>query len=162
VKPADLKVLLEEAYVEKRALRSRHEAVARRVQEYDLNNTYQYVIAREDLHLQWLRDAVLSAGGAPQAVEAPASSDPIDPDAASSTLILDDAQAARAFVDRWRDRVAAVSDARERLMLNVVLGETLEHQRFFELAAAGQTDLLGRRTGGAPVGGGVLATRWVE
>jgi hypothetical protein len=47
-------------------------------------------------------------------------------------------------------------------MLNVILGETTEHQRFFEQALAGRKDLLGRRADGAGTGGGVLPHRWVE
>jgi hypothetical protein len=46
-------------------------------------------------------------------------------------------------------------------MLNVILGETEEHRRFFDLALAGRADLLGRRADGAGTGGGVLPTRWV-
>jgi hypothetical protein len=46
-------------------------------------------------------------------------------------------------------------------MLHVILGEVAEHKRFFDLALAGRTDLLGRRADGAGTGGGVLATRWV-
>ena len=56
----------------------------------------------------------------------------------------------------------AVTHARHRTMLNVMLGESLEHQRLFEQAAAGFEDLLGRRTGGAARVGGVLPTRWQE
>jgi hypothetical protein len=67
-----------------------------------------------------------------------------------------------AFVDNWRPRVAALSHARHRTMLNVILGETLEHKRFFEQAVAGRADLLGRRAEGAGTGGGVLPTRWIE
>ena len=48
-------------------------------------------------------------------------------------------------------------------MLNVILGETLEHKRFFEQALAGRTDLLGRRADGAGTGGGVLPhAGWIE
>ena len=47
-------------------------------------------------------------------------------------------------------------------MLNVILGETMEHRRFFEQAVAGRTDLLGSRAEGAGTGGGVLPTRWIE
>jgi hypothetical protein len=47
-------------------------------------------------------------------------------------------------------------------MLNVVLGETLEHARFFEQAAGGRADLLGRRDGGESTGGEVLPVRWIE
>jgi hypothetical protein len=47
-------------------------------------------------------------------------------------------------------------------MLNVILGESMEHKRFFEQAAEGLEDLLGRRTEGAERVGGVLPTRWLE
>ena len=48
-------------------------------------------------------------------------------------------------------------------MLRVILGETIEQQRFFEQALAGRTDLLGKR--GDPLGpgpGSVLRRRWIE
>jgi hypothetical protein len=47
-------------------------------------------------------------------------------------------------------------------MLKVILGETLEHKRFFDQALAGREDLLGRRADGAGTEGYVLPTRWVE
>jgi hypothetical protein len=47
-------------------------------------------------------------------------------------------------------------------MLNVVLGESLEHQRLFAQAAAGFEDLLGKRTAGSARVGGVLPARWME
>ena len=53
-----------------------------------------------------------------------------------------------------------MTHARHRTMLDVVLGESLEHQRLFEQAAAGFEDVLGRRTGGAERVGAVLPTRW--
>ena len=55
-----------------------------------------------------------------------------------------------------------MTHARHRTMLNVILGESMEHKRFFEQAAAGFEDLLGRRTGGVARVGGVLPTRWLE
>ena len=55
-----------------------------------------------------------------------------------------------------------MTHARHRKMLDVVLGESREHQRFFEQAAAGIEDLLGRRTGGVPRQGSVLPVRWME
>ena len=61
-------------------------------------------------------------------------------------MIDEDARGAQAFVDRWRPRVEAMTNARHRGMLRVILGETLEQKRFFEQALAGRTDLLGRRT----------------
>jgi hypothetical protein len=64
-------------------------------------------------------------------------------------------------VERWRDRVESLPNARHRSMLRVILGETLEQQRFFDQALAGRDDLLGRRADGAGTGDGVMATRWV-
>ena len=47
-------------------------------------------------------------------------------------------------------------------MLDVVLGESVEHQRLFEQAAAGFEDVIGRRTGGVARVGAVLPDRWQE
>jgi hypothetical protein len=55
-----------------------------------------------------------------------------------------------------------MSQARHRKMLELVLGEVAEHQRFFEQAAAGRIDLLGQRPASVGTGGGVMATRWIE
>ncbi len=56
-----------------------------------------------------------------------------------------------------------MTNARQRGMLRVVLGETLEQKRFFEQARAGQTDLLGCRSQRVgPRIGSVLPTRWIE
>ncbi len=72
-----------------------------------------------------------------------------------------DRDGAARFIEKWRPRVDALPNARHRTMLKVILGEVAEHKRFFDLAVAGQTDLLGRRADGAGTGGGVLAARWV-
>jgi len=58
--------------------------------------------------------------------------------------------------------VAGISHARHRTMLNVVLGESREHQRLFEQAASGLEDVIGRRTTGATRVGAVLPDRWQE
>ena len=79
-----------------------------------------------------------------------------------ASILKEDRDGAQAFVDKWRPRVEGLSHARHRTMLNVILGETAEHRRFFEQALAGRSDLLGRRADGAGTGGGVLPTRWVE
>ena len=42
------------------------------------------------------------------------------------------------------------------------MGETREHQRLFEQAAAGNEDVLGKRTSGAARVGAVLPDRWQE
>jgi hypothetical protein len=55
-----------------------------------------------------------------------------------------------------------MTHARHRTMLNVVLGESLEHQRLFAQAAAGFEDLLGKRTAGSSRVGGVVPVRWME
>ena len=74
----------------------------------------------------------------------------------------EDRDAAKAFVEKWRPRVLAMTHARHRTMLNVILGETVEHERFFDQALAGRQDVLGRRTSGASTGGEVLPVRWIE
>ena len=81
----------------------------------------------------------------------------------SRTIFEEDARGAQAFVDRWRPRIEAMTNARHRGMLRVILGETLEQKRFFEQALAGDKDLLGRRgeQTGARVGS-VLPERWIE
>jgi hypothetical protein len=77
-------------------------------------------------------------------------------------MLQEDRNGAQAFLDKWKPRVDGLSHARHRAMLNVILGETIEHRRFFDQALAGRSDLLGRRADGAGTGGGVLPTRWVE
>jgi hypothetical protein len=154
--------LLLEFHGEKLAMMLRHQAHARLVAQYDANNTYQYVINREDMQLSWLSKAIMDLGGVtPGPVEPPAAAPPAKTAAAS--LFKNDAQDAQAFVERWRPRIAAVANARHRGMLQVILGETIEQHRFFEQALAGRTDLLGRRGDAAgPARGEVLAARMVE
>jgi hypothetical protein len=162
VRSTELLELLSEFYVDKLDMRQRHAAAARYVSDYDFNNTYQYVIAREDLQLNWLRDAITDMGGTlTDGVEAEPRFGGKGAELQRS-IITADRDAAQAFVDKWRKRLPAITHARHRNMLNVILGETLEHKRFFEQALAGRSDLLGRRADGAGTGGGVLSTRWVE
>jgi hypothetical protein len=162
VKPTDLRSLLEEFYRDKLALRQRHVAVARLVSDYDVNNTYQYVVAREEFHLRWLRSAVEDLAGTTVDVPEPQVQAPGRGDDRWKALAREDAEEAGAFVERWTSRVDTITHDRHRKMCQVVLGETLEHRRFFTQAAAGRNDLLGRRTGGLSTGGGVLPVRWVE
>ncbi len=161
MKPADLLGLLVEFYADKAALWARHRAVARVAAHYDVNNAYQYVIGREEQHLDWVRQAILDLGGAvpaEAAVEAP----PAPRDAAGLlVLVRADADQLRAAVEHWRPRLEAVGNARHRKMLDLALGEMLEQVRFFDQAAGGRLDLLGRRTGGPRTPGGVVASRWV-
>ena len=156
---------LQEFYADKLASLLRHQAGARFIGQYDINNTYQYVINREETQLTWLRQAIEELGGSAADWNAP---EPARHAAGSATardrtVIDEDIRDAQAFVDRWRPRIQALANARHRRMLDVILGETLEQQRFFEQARAGNIDLLGKRTDdvGARIGH-VRATRWIE
>jgi hypothetical protein len=154
--------LLQEFERDKRSSLLRHQAAARSVGHYDANNAYQYILAREETQLSWLARALADLGGRP----ADAASRPITsttPSVDETDVFRRDAQEAQAFVDRWRPRVEAITNARHRIMLRVILGETLEQKRLFDQALAGRTDMLGRRTAEVgPVQGEVLPARWIE
>jgi hypothetical protein len=160
VTAAELLDFLTAFYRDKLTLRNRHVAAARFVTDYNVNNTYQYVINRDDMHVRWLQDAIADAGGTPEEQALPEMELGKDKDP-QRTVITADRDAAQKFVERWRERVDVLPNARHRSMLRVILGETLEQQRFFEQALAGREDLLGRRADGAGTGDGVLSTRWV-
>ena len=170
MKATELLDLLRDFYRDKAAMRQRHVGGAENVTDYEFNNTYQYVIAREDVQLNWLRDAITGMGSTIE--DLPEHNDPgvagvtgkrtkVDT-GTQARAIEADRDAAQAFVDKWRPRIDGMPNARHRSMLRVVIGETLEHKRFFEQALAGRKDLLGRRADGAGTGGGVLPVRWME
>jgi hypothetical protein len=154
--------LLQQLFREKAALFHRHQAGAERVSAYDSNNAYQYVLAREDAHLEWLRRAIQEAGGTADESPTDVTLPPGGSAGAARAIAADDARAAGEFLSRWQARVAAMTHARDRKMLELLLGEVAEHQRFFEQAAGERPDLLGRRPASAGTGGGVLPGRWVE
>jgi hypothetical protein len=140
-----------------------HQAGARLVGQYDINNTYQYILAREEMQLSWVAKAIEELGGTVGQATEPDRAPSGKGHVAARQIFDEDSRAAHAFVDRWRPRTSAMTNARHGAMLDVILGETLEQQRFFEQALAGRTDLLGRR--GAAVGpshGEVLPSRWIE
>jgi hypothetical protein len=156
----DLLPLLQDFYRDKLSAVLQHTADARVVSDYDANNTYQYIINREETELSWVAQAIVELGG-----EVPtAGSDQSEQSAGDVRAVMErNAREAQAFVDRWRPRVDGMSNARHRRMLNVILGEALEQKRFFDQALAGRHDLLGRRTEDVgPLVGKVLPTRWVE
>ena len=155
---------LREFYRDKLADTVRHLAGARNVRQYDANNTYQYIINREETQLSWVAAAIVAIGGTVDDIQALAATGVgADARAVESDIEAADASGAQAFVDRWLPRIDALNDARHGRMLRVVLGETLEQKRFFEQARAGRTDLLGRRSEAAGVRvGSVLSTRWIE
>ena len=162
----DVLPVLQEFYREALGRLVRHQASARVIRQYDVNNTYQYIINREEAHLSWVARAITELGGSVDDTAEPAlterdgrSGKGTDP----SPVLTADAREAGEFVERWRARVAALPNARHAKMLDVILGEVLEQQRFFEQALAGRTDLLGRRGEQLePSHGDVLATRWIE
>ncbi len=155
--------LLQDAYRDKLALYDRHVAGATRIADYEFNNTYQYVIARDEHHVQWVRDAVEDLGGPVPAdvktLDVPSTGKGVE---AERAIMEDDVRQVQAFDERWRSRLENVRNARHRKMLELMLGEVLEQKRFFEQAVAGRDDLLGRRMAGASTGDGVMAVRWME
>jgi uncharacterized protein (DUF1501 family) len=164
----ELRDFLKQFAAERLALIERQEAGARVVSHYDFNNTYQYVIARQETHLSWLGHALaeldepLPKASVNHAVPAlPKLGKKVEP-SAFRPVLADDAALLAKFSEQWQPRVEAVTHARHRTMLQVVMGETREHQRLFEQAAAGMEDVLGKRTGGVARVGAVLPNRWQE
>ncbi len=159
----DLLPLLEEFHREKLAMMLQHLAGAQLVGQYDANNTYQYIINREETQLTWVAKAIEELSGTVDDAAEPTRAANGKAAAAALAVFDEDLHEAQRFVDRWRPRVDEMINARHAKMLRVILGETLEQKRFFEQALAGRQDLLGRR--GAQVGpshGEVLPSRWIE
>ncbi len=162
VKPIELLSVLQGVFADKLALYRRHEEGARYVSGYAYNNTYQYILGRESAHLAWLREAIAGLGGtAPDTVAALPVPSSAKGQNADQLISEDDARLVREVLARWRPRLAGIEHARHRKMLELMFGECAEHQRFFEQAAGGQADLLGRRMAGAGTGDGVLSRRWM-
>ena len=162
MRPSATLSLLHELYRERLALFDRHVKGAQAVADYEFNNTYQYVIGREEHHLQWIRKAIEDLGGTADdsisALAVPSGKG----SRREAAVIEDDARQQQAFVDKWAGRIESITNARHRTMLTLMLGEMREHLRFFELALQGRDDLLGRRMEGASTGDGVMSVRWVE
>jgi hypothetical protein len=162
VTATELQQLLRAFYLERLALLMRHEAVARLIGDYDINNAYQYAINREETHISWLQHALLAVGAEiPPDPAAPSVSTSRKGDEAVRELCGEDARGVRQYVDKWRDRIEQVSNARHKGMLLVILGEMLEQQRMFEQAAEGRRDVIGKAMDIHQRRGSVLATRWV-
>jgi hypothetical protein len=163
VTSTELQTLLREFHLERLALLMQHEESARHITDYDVNNAYQYVIAREETHVSWLQHALVNVGAAMPP-------DPPRPDVkpvrkggdAGLALAAADARDNQRFVDRWRGRVDEVTDARHQGMLRVVLGEMLEHKRLFEQASQGRTDIIGTHLPINERRGKVIDARWIE
>jgi hypothetical protein len=157
VTAADRLALLQDFYRDRMRLAQDHLASARHVGQYQFNNCYQYIIAREETHLQWVADAIVKLDGS-----LPDASPPEPGPLTEPQVIERDLERQRAFVKLWRPRVAGMTNARDQKMLEVVLGEALEHAQLFAEAQAGRTDLLGPSSTGAGERGAVLSERWIE
>jgi hypothetical protein len=152
--------LIRDFYLERVSLIMRHEDVARLITDYDINNAYQYIIAREETHLSWLQHALIDLG-------APLANDPARGATLSAkgdawkSLAGEDAGSNLKFVEKWRATVDGVSNARHKGMLKVILGEMLEHKRLFDQAAAGRKDLIGTSLAINDHSGDVMPVRFV-
>ena len=113
MKAPELLKLLQEFYRDRLIMYRRHVAGARHVGDYDFNNTYQYVINREETHVAWLQTA-LAEFGAP--LPPPSSTIEVPPvqkrgkkveASAFRGILEDDARHLGTFVERWRPRVGA-------------------------------------------------------
>lgn len=161
--PTGLEQLLRDFYVDRLGLLMRHEAAARLVTDYDVNNAYQYIISREETHISWLQHALLNEGHAFPPDPARPSLTPTRKGAdVVRELAGEDDRGNQQFVDTWRDRIEQLTNARHKGMLRVILGEMLEHRRIFEQAAEGRTDIIGKALDIHVRRGKVLADRWVE
>jgi hypothetical protein len=151
--------LIREFLLERTSLLMRHEDVAQQVPDYDINNAYQYIVAREETHLSWLQHALLDLGAALPA-DPPRQAVAVGKGDAWKSLAADDSRSNAQFVDKWRARVEEVSHARHKGLLKVVLGEMLEHKRLFDQAAAGNKELIGTSLAINDHTGVVMSARW--
>jgi hypothetical protein len=134
--------LIRDFYLERVRLLMRHEDVAAVVPDYDANNAYQYIVAREQTHLSWLLHALLDLG-VPMPADPSRGAAPSVKGEGWKGLAGDDARGNAQFVEKWRPRIEGVTHARHKGMLAVILGEMLEHKRLFDQAAEGRKDLIG-------------------
>jgi bacterioferritin (cytochrome b1) len=159
VTPRELTDLLQAFYRETSELLLGRQARARSITSYEANNAYQQVLGRQDMHLRWVADSITDLGGAIPEVGGDESQATDAKGTDVQSIVEADARAQQAFIDRWRPRVATMSNARHRKMLELILGEMDEHLRVFEQALEGRTDILGRHTDGKILRGSVLPGR---
>lgn len=152
--------LIRDFYLERVRLLMRHEDVAAVVTDYDANNAYQYIVAREETHLSWLLHALLDLGS-PIPAEPSRGAAPSAKGDSWKGLAGDDARGNAQFVEKWRPLIEGVTNARHRGMLNVILGEMLEHKRLFDQAAEGRKDLIGKSLEINDHSGTVMPVRFV-
>jgi bacterioferritin (cytochrome b1) len=158
VTPAELLDFLQEFYRETLDLFRARLANARSVTGYDANNGYQQVLGRQEVHLQWLADAIADLSGtAPNTQDEDVPARPARESVGS--IIEADIRRQKELIDRWSARVPSVTNARNRKMLELILGEMKEHLRVLEQAKDGRSDILGRHSDGKVLRGEVLPGR---
>jgi bacterioferritin (cytochrome b1) len=157
VSPAALLAFLNEFHRDTLVMFKTRQTSAQSVAAYDANNGYQQILGRQEVHLQWLAEAIAALGGtaadSPDQVSGQASRE------SARSIIDSDAASQNAFVERWTPRVATVTNARHRKMLELILGEMEEHLRVLRQAADSRADLLGRHSAGKVLRGTVMAAR---
>jgi hypothetical protein len=129
VKSTELLALLTEFYRDRLALRNRHVAAAAHIADYNVNNTYQYVINRADGHVRWLQDAIVDMGGTPEELPLPDVASPGKSKDAVRSIITADRDGARSLADKWGPRIEALPNARHKTMLHLMLGEVREQRQ---------------------------------
>jgi hypothetical protein len=107
----DLLPTLQEFYRDKLAALLSHQAAARLIGQYDFNNTYQYIVNREETQLSWLGAAIVGMGGSVEDQAEPVREASGQSTARMNALFEEDARTAQGFVDRWRPRVEAMTAA---------------------------------------------------
>ena len=155
--PAELLTFLNEFHRDTLELFKARQTNAQSVSAYDANNGYQQILGRQEIHLQWVRDAIAALGGT-----AADTLDQVSGKASHETarsIIDGDVASQKTFIDRWVPRVATVTNARHRKMLELILGEMKEHLRFLQQGAESRADLLGRHSDGKVLRGTVMAAR---
>jgi len=158
VSPAELQKLLIDFHRETLELFNTRQVNSQSVAAYDANNGYQQVLGRQEVHLRWLSDAIADLGGAAVELPPPQVTGKTSRESARS-IIERDAAGQQAFIDRWTPRIPTVTNARNRKMLELILGEMKEHLRVLQQAAESRADLLGRHSDGKVLRGTVLAVR---
>ena len=156
--PAELQQLLIDFHRETLELFNARQANSQSVAAYDANNAYQQVLGRQEVHLRWLSDATAEVGGTVVDLPPPQVTGKASRESARS-IIERDAAGQKAFVDRWTPIIPTVTNARNRKMLELTLGEMKEHLRVLQQAAESRTDLLGRHSDGKVLRGTVMAFR---
>ena len=157
VSPAELLAFLNDFHRDMLELFKARQAHAQSVAAYDANNAYQQIIGRQEVHLRWVSDAIAALGGT--AADSPDHVSGTKARETAKSIIDADAVNQAAFIEHWTPRVATVTNARHRKLLEVTLGEMKEHLRVLHQASESRDDLLGRHADGKVLRGSVMAAR---